>query len=105
MALPVNIYERGDLVRVTGTFATSTTSTGTAVDPTTVYAVYINPSGSTTSYTYGSTDGVVVKSTVGTYYADINSTGPGDYYYRIYSTGTGQAAAVGMFRCRGDHFS
>jgi len=86
-------YDKGDLVRVTGTF---TDSDGTAQDPTAVLCQYKNPSGTTTSLTYG-TDAELVKSATGVYYVDINANAVGEWWYRFYSTGTGQAADEGSF--------
>jgi len=86
-------YDKGDLVRVTGTF---TNAAGTAIDPTVVKFQFITPAGVTTAYTYG-TDAEVVKSATGIYYVDIDASQTGIYYYRLYSTGTGQAAAEGNF--------
>lgn len=98
-----HLYQRGDVVRITGEFYYST-STATYLDPSAVYAAYINPSGSTVGYTYG-TSTQLVKSSTGTYYFDITSTASGDYHARVWSSGTGAAAAVTQFRIQGDHFS
>jgi RPA family protein len=86
-------YDKGDLVRVTGTF---TNAAGTAIDPTMVKFQVLNPAGTTTTYTYG-VDAALVKSAVGVYYVDISADVTGIYYYRFYSTGTGQAADEGQF--------
>ena len=87
-------YDKGDLVRVTGTF---TNAAGTAIDPAVVKFQFITPAGVTTTYTYG-TDAEVVRSATGVYYVDINASQTGTYRYRFYSTGMGQAAAEGNFR-------
>jgi hypothetical protein len=94
-----NAYDKGDLVRCTGTFATD----GVNVDPTAVLFSVKAPSGTATSYTYG-TDVQLVKSAVGIYYVNVSATESGIYQYRFYSTGTGQAAAEGQFRIRASFF-
>lgn len=86
-------YDKGDLVRATGTF---TTSAGAATDPTAVFVKYTNPSGSITTLTYG-TDAALVKDSTGVYHVDIDANAVGAWTYRFYSTGTGQAAAEGDF--------
>lgn len=88
-----NFYQVGDLVRVTGTF---TTLAGAATDPTSVFFSFKTPSGTTTTYTYG-TDAQLVKSGVGIYYVDVSITEKGNWYYRFFSTGTGQTADEGYF--------
>jgi hypothetical protein len=88
-----NIYDKGDLVRITGTF---TTAAGVATDPTAVLFSIKNPAGTTTTYTYG-TDAQLVKSTTGIYYVDVNVNAVGTWYYKFYSTGTGQSASEGLF--------
>lgn len=89
-----NSYDLGDLVRVTAVF---TNSSGTAIDPTVVICKYKDPSGNTTTLTYG-TDVALVKDSVGNYHTDINCDEAGDWLYRWYSTGTGQAAEQHWFR-------
>ena len=91
--MTITCYQKGDLVRVTGTF---TNSAGTAIDPSAVYFAYTNPAGSTTTLTYG-TDAAVIKSATGIYYVDVNAATAGRWYWRWYSTGTGQAADQGEF--------
>lgn len=87
----MDIYAEGKKVRLTGTF---TTSAGVAQDPTTVKVAVETPSGTTTTYTYG-TDAGVIKSGTGVYYIDVDTTGePGVWYYRWYATGTGQTATT-----------
>lgn len=88
-----NEYDKGDKVRVTGTF---TDSAGTAVDPDVVRFVVRNPRGVETTYLYG-TDAALVKSATGIYYVDVSADVEGKWYYRYYSTGSGQAAGEGSF--------
>ncbi len=90
-----NVYDVGDLVRCTATFATS----GTNVDPSAVTFKKKTPSGTTTTLTYG-TDAALVKSAVGIYYVDVSATEAGDWSYRFASTGTGQGAGESQFRVR-----
>jgi uncharacterized protein YfaS (alpha-2-macroglobulin family) len=93
--MTINVYDTGDLVRCTGTFATD----GTNVDPTAVLFKVKSPTGTVTTYTYG-TDVQLVKSATGIYYVNVSATENGMYRYRFYSTGTGQAASEGQFRVR-----
>lgn len=86
-------YDKGDLVRITGTF---TDSAGDATDPAAVYFKFTTPAGATTSYQYG-VDAEIVKSSTGIYYVDVDANASGTWYYRYYSTGTGQAAEEGAF--------
>jgi len=88
-----NSYDKGDLVRCTGTFANSA---GTAQDPSVVLFKVKNPLGTTTTYTYN-TDAELVRSSAGVYYVDVDATIEGDWYYRFQSTGTGQAAGESYF--------
>lgn len=88
-----NTYQRGDLVRVTGTF---TTSAAAVTDPATVKFKYKKPDGTSVTLTYG-VDAALVKSSTGVYYVDIDAAIKGVYYYRMYSEGSGQAAAEGDF--------
>lgn len=91
--MTINRYDKGDLVRVTGTF---TNSGGTFIDPTAVFFAYTNPAGSTTTVQYN-VDVAVVKSEIGIYYVDVNANAAGRWYWRWYATGTGQAATTGEF--------
>jgi hypothetical protein len=95
-----NLFEKGDLVRVTGTF---TTPAGVATDPTAVLFSYQNPAGTTTTLTYG-VDAALVKSSTGVYYVDVNASTEGVWYYRFYSTGTGQTADEGTFTVKVSNF-
>ena len=88
-----NIYDVGDLVRVTGTF---TNAAGVAQDPTTVTFKYAKPSGTQTSLVYG-TSILVVKSGTGVYYVDVNADEAGTWLYLWKGTGTGQSADESSF--------
>lgn len=91
-----NIYDVGDEIRCTGTF---TDADGTAQDPTAVMFAYKDPSGTTTTLTYG-TDAALIKSDTGVYYVDLDIDESGIWRYRFYSTGDGQAAGEDYFHAR-----
>lgn len=65
---------------------------GTDVDPTTVTFKLYSPSGTTTTYVYG-TDAELVRLNTGDYYADVVPDESGRWFYRWSSTGTGTAIA------------
>lgn len=88
-----NIYDIGDLVRITGTF---TNSAGVVIDPTTVLFKHKDPSGNKTTLTYG-VDSAVVRTSTGVYYVDLSVDEVGTWYYRWQSTGTGQSAGETYF--------
>jgi AICAR transformylase/IMP cyclohydrolase PurH len=85
----MSVYNKGDLLRVTGTF---TNAAGTAVDPTAVILKHRNPAGTTTTLTYALTQ--LTKSATGIYYADVDLSSTGVWYFKFNSTGTGQAASI-----------
>lgn len=89
----MNVYDKGDLLRCSGTF---TDADGIAQDPTAVFFKYKTPAGTTITYTYG-TDDELVKDSNGNYHVDLDLDEVGTWSYRFYSTGTGQAAAEGQF--------
>lgn len=96
----MNNYDVGDEVRCTGTF---TDSAGTAQDPNAVLFAYTDPSGATTTYTYGA-DVQLVKDGTGVYHVDVDVDEAGMWYWRWYSTGTGQAADEGQFLAEDSRF-
>lgn len=88
-----SVYQKGDLVRCSGSFAIG----GTNTDPTTVTFKYEDAGGTETSYVYN-TDDELVKDSTGIYHVDVSAGSPvGIWYYRFESTGTGQAAAESSF--------
>lgn len=97
--MSTKIYDVGDVVRCTGTFATS----GTNVDPSTVKFKFKTPAGTITTYTYG-TDAQLVKSATGIYYVDVPAASSGGWAYRFESTGAGKAAAEGRFEVSHSQF-
>jgi hypothetical protein len=95
-----NLYDIGDLVRCTGTFASS----GTNVNPSAVMFKVRTPAGVVTTYTYG-VDAALVRDATGVYHVDVSADTAGDWLYRFWSTGTGQAAEEGRFRVQSSLFS
>jgi hypothetical protein len=87
-----NAYDIGDLVRCTGTFASS----GTNVNPDAIMFKVKTPAGVVTTLTYG-TDAALVRDSTGVYHVDVSVAEAGEYEYRFWSTGTGQAASEGQF--------
>lgn len=91
-----NVYDVGDLVRVSGVF---TDVDDEDIDPTTVTFKFTDPLDNTTSYTYV-TDAEVVWDSKGHYHVDVSVDESGTWYYRWSSTGTGQAAEEGSLVVR-----
>jgi uncharacterized protein YfaS (alpha-2-macroglobulin family) len=91
--MTINVYQKGDVARVTGAFKDSA---GAAIDPTTVKFKFTTPAGVTTIYVFG-TDGQLVKDSTGNYHVDLNANEAGIWFYRWESSGTGQAAQEGQF--------
>lgn len=94
--MTVNVYDVGDLARVTGTF---TDVNGDVADPDTLTFSYENPQGTVTSYVY-LTNAELVRQSEGIFYVDVSMTLVGDYHYRWIATGSGQGAQGGVFRVR-----
>ncbi len=85
---------QGQLVRLTATFKNLA---GALVDPSTVtFERYRVADGDDATYTYGG--GVLLRTSVGVYYIDVDTTDlSGVYNWRLTSTGTGQNANQGSF--------
>lgn len=83
-----NTYDIGDVVRVSGAFATSA---GTAVDPATVKFRIRRPDRTIDFYEYG-VDGEVIKDAVGNYHMDILIDQSGTWYYRVEGITTNRGA-------------
>jgi len=81
-----NVYDKGDLIRLTATFTVSTTPT----DPTTVTLKVKDPSGNVATYTYALAE--ITKSSTGIYYKNISLDEAGYWYYQW--TGTGAVESV-----------
>tara|TARA_R100000808_G_C2095037_1_gene114012 strand:+ start:539 stop:823 length:285 start_codon:yes stop_codon:yes gene_type:complete len=77
-----NLYDVGDLVRLTGTFKDIN---GTLHDPTAVVLEITDPAGTKTTPT-------PTNSSVGVYDYDLDLNQEGRWLYRFSATGTGQAA-------------
>jgi hypothetical protein len=95
-----NIYDVGDLVRITATFQLDN---GTLVDPTSVTFQYKKDTETKVTKVYGIDSGVT-RDSLGVYYNDIDCVESGLWLYRVYSTGNGQAAAEGKFTVRASAF-
>jgi hypothetical protein len=93
--MTLNSYDLGDLVRCTGTFASSDAN----VNPAAVLFKIKTPSGTITTYTYG-TDAELVRDSTGVYHVDVDAAEHGNYTFKFWSTGIGQAAAEGQFFVR-----
>lgn len=93
MAANINLYNVGDLVRLTGTLATAA---GDAVDPSGLTVIVQAPSGTQTQYVYGD-DAFPVRVEAGEYYVDVTPDAAGKWAYQFRSTGTGQAMDEGTF--------
>ena len=89
----MNTYNKGDVVRVKGSFLDPDDN---PLDPDVIYLQVKTPAGVVTNYTYG-IGATVVKESTGVYYADINANASGVWRYRYYSTGNGQAANESRF--------
>ncbi len=66
---------------------------GTDVDPSAVTFKVSSPSGTITTYVYG-TDADLVRLDAGDYYIDFVPDASGRWYYRWSSTGTGTSIAI-----------
>lgn len=93
---PPNVYDLGDLVRVSGAFRNAA---GTLIDPTTVGFEFRGPTGAVTRYAYPA-DPQLAKDSTGNYHVDIDASAAGTWHWRWESTGTGQAAEEGAFVVR-----
>jgi hypothetical protein len=86
----MSAYEKGQVVRATGTFKDST---GSLVDPSVVKFRTRTPAGVVTEYTYG-VNADLARDSLGVYHFDIALTTAGLWKYRWISTGVGAAAKV-----------
>jgi hypothetical protein len=95
--MPYNIYDLGDLVKVSATFKDA--GTGAAIDPDVINVSIRTPTGVVTSYTY-SVDANLIQENVGEYYAMVNANESGFWFYRWWSAGFGQTAKETKFEIR-----
>lgn len=86
-----NEYDIGDVIRLSGSF---TSTSGAAIDPTTV-TVWVKAPSSTVYV-----DASPTNPSSGLHYVDYTPASTGVYLYRIYSTGTVITAEEGLFRVR-----
>ena len=76
-----NIYDIGDLPRISGAFTVG----GTATDPTTITLKIEDPSGNVTTYTYALAE--IIKDSTGNYHKDISLDESGYWHYLWIGTG------------------
>jgi hypothetical protein len=94
------LYDVGDVIRCTGTFADED---GVAVDPGALTAKYKKPDNTTVTLVYG-VDGALVKLSTGIYYFDVDATMAGVWWYRFAATGSGKSADEKQFRVEASQF-
>jgi len=90
------IYDVGDLVTCSATFAVNDTPT----DPTVLTFSFKTPAGTTTTYTYG-TDAALVRDSAGAFHVDVPVDAEGVWHYRFAGTGAATAAEERRFYTRG----
>lgn len=90
----INVYQKGDLVRVSATF---TDVNDSLIDPDTVVINITSPDGVTTSVDYASSPSVLIRESTGSYYYQADADQVGDWHYTWVSTGIGQATQIGQF--------
>ncbi len=95
--MPFNIYDLGDLVKVSATFKNA--DTAGVIDPDVINLSVRTPAGAITTYTHG-VDANLTQDDVGQYYAMINANQAGYWFYRWWSAGFGQTAKEKEFKVR-----
>lgn len=96
----VNTYDVGQEVRSDVDF----TVAGVLTDPTTITFMFLDPSGTTTTWVFG-VDPEVVQDGVGEYHADWTLDEEGGWYYRWEGTGTLDASAERYLEVRDSKFT
>lgn len=96
-----NVYDVGDRVRISASFADEGASPS---DPSPVRLRYRDPAGTVTTLVYG-TDPELVRDGVGAYHADLDAAAAGTWHYRAEGEASPQAAGEARFRVRGSVFS
>lgn len=86
-------HDHGDLVRISAEFRNEA---GALTDPTTVTFSFKMPSGTETTYTYG-TDAQVGRTSAGLFYADLQADESGVWVWRFKGTGAVAQADEGQF--------
>jgi hypothetical protein len=89
----VNVYQKGDLVRVSGVFKDLT---DVVQDPDTVSLKVTKTDGTQTIYVFNGSPAVTRDST-GNYHVDVSVDQVGRWFYTWISTGLAQAAENGEF--------
>ena len=89
----MNAHDKGDVIRLSGTFRDNL---GALINPTAVTLKYRKPTGEVTTVAGGS----LVNPSTGTYYYDVTADQAGVWTYRYESTGTGSAAEETTFIVR-----
>ena len=92
-----NVYDEGDLVRLTAKFTILTELT----NPSAVYLQVIGPDRVTGTYSYPTTVSILAT---GTFYRDVSVDQVGRYDYNFQGTGTVQAVGAGKFLVRRTDF-
>jgi hypothetical protein len=93
-----NLYDVGDLVRVTATFLASG---GLQTDPSQIWFLYKSPATQAgATHQYGVTPSAIIRTGTGAYYIDVNVDKPGDWKYRWEGTGVLQVAEETGFSVR-----
>jgi hypothetical protein len=96
----MNSYDVGDLVRLSATFEVSDVATNPTA---TTFKIKV-PSGTVTTYVYG-TDAQLVRDSTGHFHVDWSVTESGPHYWRMAGTGSAQAAEESAFFVRESRFS
>ena len=95
-----NMYDIGDVVRVSSTFL----STGSVkTDPTSTKFVYTTPDGTDVVNSRSGTStssNSIHRTTAGVFYFDVTTTSSGTYWHRFSSTGVVTTSAEWNFRVR-----
>ena len=81
--MTINLYKQGQKVRCSVDFKVN----GVLTDPTTVTCKVKDPSGTVTTYVYG-TDAALVKDAVGQYHVDVITDEKAEWNFRFEGTGT-----------------
>lgn len=92
----MNTYLTGALVTVSTQTGPFSDSTGTPVDPSVVTLAIRDPTGTVTTYTYGSSG--INRVSTGIYTYNVDTTGlPGRFEYKWVGTGDCQALDIEQF--------
>jgi hypothetical protein len=95
-----NLYDIGDLVRLTGNFKDVN---NVLTDPSIITLEVIDPALKQTNYVYG-IGNQIVKSSTGIYYTQTSPDQSGKWQYRWLGTGAVTTAEAGFFYVRASAF-